>query len=116
MLFSSSEDVKIGSLSAKASGVERIVFRRGLAVPIKAKRLNIHIFKNVLTHIFANSEETKRTILKHLHPYLDADKIGVVYNGIKKELAVPYEGACAAPAASRCARPLPDRSRPHDLG
>ena len=92
VLFSSSQDVKIGSMSAKVAGVECIVFRRGLAVPIKAKTLNIHIFKNVLTHIFANSEETKKTILAHLSPYIPAQKIKVIYNGIKRKEAVPYKG------------------------
>ena len=92
VLFSSSQDVKIGSISAKVAGVECIVFRRGLAVPIKDKTLNIHIFKNVLTHIFANSGETKKTILTHLSPYIPADKIMVIYNGIKRKEAVPYRG------------------------
>ena len=40
------------------------------------------IFKNILTHIIANSEETKRSLLQNLSKYVGADKIKVISNGI----------------------------------
>lgn len=85
VIFSTSQDLKIGALSAKRAGVPVICFRRGLAVPVKNRATNRLIYTKYLTHILANSEETKRTILKHLSEYIPADKIKVIYNGIPLE-------------------------------
>jgi glycosyltransferase involved in cell wall biosynthesis len=82
VMFSTSQDLKLGGLTAKLAGVKNIIYRRGLAVAIKNRLINRTIFKNILTHILANSEETKRTILRNLSKYVDADKIKVIYNGI----------------------------------
>jgi glycosyltransferase involved in cell wall biosynthesis len=82
VMFSTSQDLKLGGLSSKLAGVEKIIYRRGLAKTIKNRFINRMIFKNILTHIIANSEETKRTILQNLSKYVDADKIKVIYNGI----------------------------------
>ncbi len=82
VIFSSSPDLKLGAIAAKLAGVQKIIYRRGLAAPIKNKFLNRYILSKILTHIFANSFETKKTILQNLAKYLDADKIGVIHNGI----------------------------------
>ena len=74
--------MKLGGIAAKIAGVPRIVYRRGLAVPIKNRWTNRFLFKHVLTHIIANSEETKRTILANLSHIVDANDIKVIYNGI----------------------------------
>ena len=85
VMFSTSQDLKLGGLSSKLAGVEKIIYRRGLAKAIKNRFINRMIFKNILTHILANSEETKRTILQNLSKYVAADKIKVIYNGIHVE-------------------------------
>ena len=85
VLFSTSQDLKTGGLAARMAGVKKIVYRRGLAVPVKNSYLNRYLLGKVVTHIVANSEETKRTILQNLSEHIRPDKIKVVYNGIKVE-------------------------------
>lgn len=82
VIFSASQDLKSGSISAKIAGVRNIVYLRGMAVPVKASLLNRIIFKSILTHIVANSEETKRNILKYLGKYIHEEKVHVIYHGI----------------------------------
>lgn len=82
VIFSSSQDLKLGALSAKIAGVRSIVYLRGLAAPVKNSFLNKFLFKYVLTHIVANSEETKRKILQNLKTTIDPDKVKVIYHGI----------------------------------
>jgi len=100
VIFSSSQDVKLGAFSAKLAGVQTIVYLRGLAAPVKNSFINRILFKHVLTHIVANSEETKRTILQNLKKSVDADKVKVIYHGIdlkifdgkiKPELSAVYQ-------------------------
>ncbi|NQY66951.1 MAG: glycosyltransferase family 4 protein [Flavobacteriales bacterium] len=82
VIFSTSQDLKLGGITAKLAGVKNIAFRRGLAVPIKNRFVNRILFKNILTHILANSIKTKNTILKNLSSHIPEDKITVIYNGI----------------------------------
>lgn len=82
LIFSGSHDLKIGSIAAKIAGVKNIVYLRGLAVPIKKRFLNILLFNRVLTHIIANSDETKRNILLHLNGFIDSTKVNTIYHGI----------------------------------
>ncbi|MEZ7970949.1 MAG: glycosyltransferase [Cyclobacteriaceae bacterium] len=83
LIFSTSQDLKLGGIAAKLAGVNKIIYRRGLAHPIKGNFLNKYLLKHVTTHIFANSEETKRTIRENLRSQIPENKITVLYNGIK---------------------------------
>lgn len=85
VVFSTSQDLKTGSIAAYIAKVEKIVYLRGLAIPIKKNLLNIVIFKHILTHIIPNSDETKRNILKNLNKYIEKEKIKTIYHGIDKE-------------------------------
>jgi glycosyltransferase involved in cell wall biosynthesis len=85
IIFSGSQDLKLGGIAAKLAGVKNIVYLRGLAVPIKNSFLNRILYKNVLTGVVANSEETKRTILSNLIP-IDQGKVSVIYHGIDIEM------------------------------
>lgn len=77
-----SADIKLGGVAGRLAGVERVIYRRGLAVPVKNSLTNRFIFRHVVTDIMANSEETKNTILAN-HPMLfNPDKIRVIYNGL----------------------------------
>ncbi|MEP7195451.1 MAG: glycosyltransferase [Saprospiraceae bacterium] len=87
IIFSISTDSKFAGIAAKLAGINRIVYLRGLAAPISNSLINRILFKYFLTHIVANSEETKKMILKNLHQKNLADKIKVVYHGI--DLQVP---------------------------
>ncbi|MCX6304361.1 MAG: glycosyltransferase [Bacteroidetes bacterium] len=82
VIFSSSQDLKLGALAAKLAGVKSIVYLRGLAVPVKNTFINRFLFNKVLTHIVANSEETKRTILVNLGSSVPSGKVKVIYHGI----------------------------------
>lgn len=83
LIFSSSQDMKAAGLAAYLAGVPKIVYLRGLAVPIKNNFINRFYFNNVITHIIANSQETKRTILIHLKDKQIEQKIQIVYHGIE---------------------------------
>jgi glycosyltransferase involved in cell wall biosynthesis len=82
VIFTASHDAKLGGIAAKLAGVKRIVYMRGLAVPVKSNIINRLLFGNILTHIVANSQETKRTILKHLGGTISESQIQVIYHGI----------------------------------
>lgn len=82
VIISSSHDLKTGSFAAKKANVKNICYYRVLAVPIKNSALNRTIFCEKLTHIIANSEETKKTILQHLNGTIDSKNIDIVYQGL----------------------------------
>lgn len=87
-----SSDVKAAGIAAKLAGVEKIVYRRGLAVPVRNHFLNRFLFRHIITEVIANSEEIKRAIL-HYNPKLIAEeKIHIVYNGIAAD-AYPKDSA-----------------------
>lgn len=83
ILFSSSKDFKFASIASKIAKVENIIYLRGLAVPIKASKINKILFKHVLTHIIANSYATKNTILAHIKDESIRRKTDVIYHGIE---------------------------------
>lgn len=82
LIFSGSTDFKAGSVAAQKAAISRIVYLRGLAVQIKGSIINRYLLKRVVTHIIANSEETKRTILKNQGRNFNKDKVKVIYHGI----------------------------------
>ncbi|MFA8450267.1 MAG: glycosyltransferase family 4 protein [Bacteroidales bacterium] len=86
VVFSSSHDAKLASISASMANIKNIVYLRGLAVPIKSSIVNRYIFNKAITHVVANSEETKRTILQNLKGSFDEKKISVVYHGIDLDI------------------------------
>ena len=83
VIFSTSQDLKLGSISAKLAGVKKIVYLRGLAVPIKHSFINFVILKYILTHIVANSEETKKKILQNFVKFDEINKVKTIYHGIE---------------------------------
>jgi len=86
VIFSATQDLKLGGISAKLAGVKKIVYLRGLAVPVKYTLLNHFLFKFILTHIVANSEETKRSILQDLGKFIEKDKVKTIYHGIEIDI------------------------------
>ena len=81
VIFNSSQELKIVATAAASAKIKKIVYRRGSAIPIKNSFLNRTYFKK-LTHVIANSEATKRTILQNNPALFPSDKITVIYNGI----------------------------------
>ena len=68
--------------AAKLARIPRIVYRRGSAKPIKNSILNRFLFKDIITHLLANSDKTKQTILAKNKDFSPEQSIKVVYNGI----------------------------------
>ena len=92
VIINLSRDLKLAGLSAKRAGVEKVIYRRGSAIPIKNNFLNRYYFKNILTHILANSQATKDTILANNAALFPRHHIKVIYNGLHIEefLNKPY--------------------------
>ena len=86
VFISASPDLKIAAPAAKKAGVKNIIYLRGLAVPIKNTPLNKKLLSKTLTHIIANSEETKRKILENFNDAALAKKVKVIYHGIDLQL------------------------------
>ncbi|MBL7111825.1 MAG: glycosyltransferase [Bacteroidales bacterium] len=82
LIVNLSSDLKVAGLAAKLSGVDNVIYRRGSAIPIRNTALNRFIYKNLVTEIIANSEETRRTILHNNPRLFDSNKIRIIYNGI----------------------------------
>ncbi len=82
VILNFSADVKTCGIAAKLAGIRHIVYRRGSAIPIRNTFINRLLYKNIISTIIANSEETKRTILQNNIHLFPRDKITVIYNGI----------------------------------
>jgi glycosyltransferase involved in cell wall biosynthesis len=82
LLTNLSNDMKVASIAAKITGVPKIIYRRGSAIPVKNSILNRYLFRKVLTGIMANSQETRRTILANNFSLVPEEKIKVIYNGV----------------------------------
>lgn len=75
-------DLKLAGLAARMAGVQRIIYRRGSAIPIHDSWLNRFLFQKVITEVLANSQETKHTILTNNADLIAPDRIKVIYNGL----------------------------------
>lgn len=83
-----SADVKAAGLAAKLAGVKNIIYRRGMALPVKNSMINRYIFKYVLTTIVANSNDIKQKLLLN-HSYLKKlNKIVVIHNGVNPDIYI----------------------------
>jgi glycosyltransferase involved in cell wall biosynthesis len=74
-------DVKVGGLAAKLAGVPDIIYRRGIAVPVRDRLTNRLFFGHVLTKLIVNSLETKRCVLAENPDLMPEERIHLVYNG-----------------------------------
>ncbi|MCB2194339.1 MAG: glycosyltransferase family 4 protein [Bacteroidetes bacterium] len=76
-------DLKLIGISTYLYKSQKIIYRRGSAIPIKNSFLNRFLFKKVISGVIANSEATKKTILENNPKLFPQDKIEVIYNGIE---------------------------------
>ncbi len=83
IIMNLSSDMKVAGMAAKLAGVQRIIYRRGSAIPIRNSFINRFLFRKVLDEVLANSHETKRTILVNNPSLIDPSKIRVIYNGMR---------------------------------
>lgn len=82
IFLNSPSDLKLGGIAAKIAGVSQIIYRRGIALPVKDRWLNRWLFQRVLTRIITNSQETRRLLLEQDSVPIPSDKIRVIYNGL----------------------------------
>ncbi len=82
IIISNSPDLKTSGIAAKFSVVSKVVYLRGLAVPIKKNILNSYLFNKVITHLVPNSYETKKTTLSNFDIKRLEKKTKVIYHGI----------------------------------
>jgi len=82
VILSLPSDVKVGGMAARLAGVERIIYRRGIALPIRNTILNRFLFRSVLTHFLCNSQETKRLALRENPDLISPERITVIPNGL----------------------------------
>jgi glycosyltransferase involved in cell wall biosynthesis len=82
MFLNMSQDLKFGGITGKLANLDKVIYRRGSAIPIKNRIYNRYLLKNCITNIIANSRATKATILEHTFKWLNEDKIEIIYNGI----------------------------------
>jgi glycosyltransferase involved in cell wall biosynthesis len=75
-------DVKFAGLAARLAGVKKIMYRRGSPVPVRDTFINRLLFRRLLTHIIANSEQVKQNILQNNPGLVNAQKITVIFNGV----------------------------------
>ena len=82
IIISNSPDLKTSGIAARFSVVSKVVYLRGLAVPIKKNILNSYLFNKVVTHLVPNSYETKKTTLSNFDISRLENKTKVIYHGI----------------------------------
>ena len=85
VIINLSADLKLAGIAAKLAGVRQIIYRRGAAVSVNNSWLNRRLFRRVITHVIANSEEVRRAILQENPSLLPVERISVLYNGIDVE-------------------------------
>ncbi|WP_245577877.1 glycosyltransferase [Maridesulfovibrio bastinii] len=74
-------DLKTAGIAAKAAGVSKIIYRRGIAVPVRNSKLNRYLFSRIIDRLIVNSIETKKMVLKNAPNLISNDKIRLIYNG-----------------------------------
>lgn len=84
VLTNMDKELRLGGMAAKLAGVPVVIPRRGIDYPLKNRWRYRWAYNVLATRIMANSQATKRALLRNA-PWLDADRIEVIYNGIEAE-------------------------------
>lgn len=74
-------DLKAVGPAARKADVPRIVFRRGIDVPVKDTPLNRRLYGQVITRLICNTEATRRSVLAANADLIPPERIAVVNNG-----------------------------------
>jgi glycosyltransferase involved in cell wall biosynthesis len=91
-----SADLKTAGLAARLAQVPRIIYRRGLANPVKDTLLNRFFYRRIITRLIVNSRATRETVLQNNPNLIPLDKIQIIYNGIDLE---HFDGLPLKPAS-----------------
>ncbi len=80
VLMSLPRDLKAAGIAAKLANVQRIIYRRGIDVPVKNSLLNRYLYSQILTGLICNTKATKRSVLANNKQLISGEKIRVVNN------------------------------------
>lgn len=75
-------DIKIAGLAARMAGVPKIIYRRGISVPVRDSAVNRFLYRRVLTDVIVNSRDTKAHLLQNNPSLLGDTPVHLLYNGI----------------------------------
>jgi len=78
-------DMKAGGIAAKLAGVPDIIYRRGIAVPVRDRWLNRMLFRHVLTKLIANSANTRDCVLAENTRLIAPSRVHVINCGFDVE-------------------------------
>ena len=81
ILTNMDKELRFCGLASRLSGNSIVVSRRGIDYPLKNKIQYRLSYNWLADSILANSQATKRALLKNA-PWLDANRVTVIYNGI----------------------------------
>ncbi len=82
LVLNLSQDVKSGGIAGKLAKVERIIYRRGSAIPVRNSSLNRYLYKRIIDEILVNSKATMHCILENNSTLFPKEYITVIPNGI----------------------------------
>jgi len=91
-------DVKAGGVAARLAGVPDIIYRRGIAVPVRNRLSNRLLYGHVVTKLIVNSLETKRCVLAENPNLIDDGRIHLIYNGFD---AAAFDARQSSPLVAR---------------
>ena len=82
LVLNLSSDVKIAGLAAKMAGIPKVIYRRGMALPVSNSLINRYVFRKVLTAIVVNSKDIGTKLNAKNPSLISSDKVHVIYNGV----------------------------------
>ncbi len=81
MLTNMDRELRFGSIAAKLAGHCAVIPRRGIDFPLKNKIQYRLTWETLADFVIANSIATRQALLRNA-PWLNAEKVRVIYNGI----------------------------------
>jgi glycosyltransferase involved in cell wall biosynthesis len=82
VVFGLPKDLKAGGIAAKWAGIDKIIYARALAAPVKNSVLNRYLFRRIVTHVVCNSKETLHQFLRFNKGLVPQHKQHVIYYGL----------------------------------
>jgi glycosyltransferase involved in cell wall biosynthesis len=84
IITNTAKELRLSGIASKIAGRCKVIARQGIDFPLKNKLRYRFTYNKLADAIVANSEATKKTILRNA-PWLKPEKIKVIYNGINPD-------------------------------
>jgi glycosyltransferase involved in cell wall biosynthesis len=81
ILTNMDKELRFAGIAARLAGIRHVFPRRGIDYPLKNKWRYRFAYHHLAWRVIANSQATKHALLRNA-PWLEEDRISVVYNGI----------------------------------